>query len=144
MKVYLSQPMTKATPHCKGRAAYARACLTVAKIDMYDPPTMEPAGKTIAELQDIDFKEMRGCDAVLVVWTAATIESRGCNAEMEWARRNFKIPVFVWLASPDDGLEAWPDATVRTSGGNIHVDLSTLILEMVKFNDVRSHRRKSS
>jgi hypothetical protein len=129
--------MTKATEADKRAIAEARRYLRAAKIRFYDPETMEPEGKTIAQLQEWDLRQMKKCSALLVVWTDNTPDSRGVNAEIEWARRLFNIPIYVWIV-PGTRYTRYPEPWPRaTFGGSVRMMEAGLcwLIKQLKFED---------
>lgn len=115
--IYLSYPMTNAPPGTQKIVGRMRSALKKAGITFYDPINDEETGATIAALQNADFEAMRRCTALVVVWCAGAPESKGVNAELEWAARCFQIPIYVWQPEYAPYFAAWPWATIHITAG---------------------------
>jgi hypothetical protein len=122
--------MTKATDNDRRMAETARLALRGAGLQFYDPPNDEPPGLSMDRIQDHDFQKLSEALAVFVVWGPGAPNSRGMNAELEWAARVFKRPLLVWNPLYIR-IEPWPLATIQSSGGRVSHLLPDLIKEAI-------------
>jgi hypothetical protein len=136
--------MTKANGSDKAVVEAVRAELRAQEVDFYDPANMEPEQMSIRFLQNWDLEQMSTCDALVAVWTDSTPNSRGVNAEIEWAARLFEIPVYLLRITPVLP-EAWPLATAESSGGGMYSSITSILQEIYRgINFARGIRTAAS
>lgn len=110
---YLSHPMTKATTDEKQFHADFAKRLRENGIPIYDP-TDEPKNMTMRQTQNYDFRKLGKAKFMVMLWTETAPDSRGVNAELEWAVRCFNLPILLvtWSGYSQIQLELWPHATL--------------------------------
>lgn len=124
MKLYLSTPMTVATPVDLALEEAVVAAVREQGIEHYHPRSMEPKGLHMAALQAHDLKTMSGCDGLLTCWGPSAYQSAGVISELEWAVRIFRIPAVIYKPDPKTRIAPWCLATVNQE---VYGDLETVL-----------------
>jgi len=102
--------MTRARPSEKAIVQQMRHELAERGFHYFDPALKVGEHSLLAE-QEIDFLEMGSCDGLVAVWTPTAYLSYGVCAELEWARRHFKLPFRVWKPGPAQ-MSEWTKCTI--------------------------------
>jgi hypothetical protein len=135
--LYLSYPMTLVTPLDLDARDQLRNACERRLLDVYDPATMEPPGKSIACYRSLDFFKLERCRGMIVCWSDMANCSKGVAAEIEWAATRCKrtsvmegldLPMGVWVwrnssvESPE--IHPWIRAAMQVAfnrwGGGIY------------------------
>lgn len=135
--LYLSYPMTHIGQLDLDARDQLRNACERRLLNVYDPATMEPGGKSIAAYRSYDFLRQAECRGMIVCWSNLAHLSKGVAAEIEWAATrlqrqpifpnglDFRYGFYVWqpelISSPP--IHPWTRAAMAVAfnrwGGGI-------------------------